>query len=184
MEAVNTLAKNKTKTAAEAGVQEKKTFAPLKAAVKSTPSEIENDRKELKFPRSRKYIKAITRTKDATWTKNDIEESTEEVVEALEDADTESMTMLKEQMKYVPLPNRMLGILSECGITGCIIHSIDIYGNIIEHYRSVAEIPEDIREGYLKWDQHPGRTMVEIYTHTLCFVYDDGSVEMEDRKNI
>ena len=152
-----------TKAKAEEAVkQEKKTFAPLKAATgKADLSEIEKDRKELKFPRTRKYIKVIEKTKDLV--------------------STEQETEVKEQVQEAPLHNKMLGILSECGITGCIIHSIDKYGNIIEHYRAVNEIPEEIREGYLKWDQFPDRIMVEIYTHTLCFVFDDGSVECVDR---
>ena len=162
MESIQSLTKAKTAEAVQQ--QEKKTFAPLKEASKIEISEIEKDRKELKFPRTRKYIKAISKTKDLV--------STEEVEE------------VKEQVKTVPVYNKMLGILSECGIPGCIIHSIDKYGNIIEHYRSVAEIPEEIREGYMKWNQFPDRLMVEIYTHTLCFIFDDGSVECVDRTQV
>lgn len=138
---------------------QKKRFEPLLQDDKEELSEIEKDRKELKFPRSRRYVKALIKTKDLTESEPDI----------------------KEQVENAPIHNKLLGILGECGIPGCIIHSLDKYGDIVEHYRSVDDIPDELKEGYAEWGKFPGRIGVEVYTHTYCIIYDDGSVKFVDR---
>lgn len=115
--------------------------------------------KKMRKPRSRKYIKAIQQTIPLNETGQE----------------------MKEAVETLPVTNLLLGILTECGIPGCIIHAVDKWGNIIQHYRSLEEMSPDLRDGYEVWQNHKGCTCVEIYTCTICVVYDDGSVQFIER---
>lgn len=136
--------------------QKKKTIELTQSAV----SEQTAERKKMRAPRSRKYIKAIKETIP-------LKESGQE---------------MKEAVQTLPVTNVLLGILAPCAIPGCIIHSIDKWGNIIQHYRSLEEMTPDLREGYEIWLEHQDCTCVEVYTHTICMIYDDGTVKFVERK--
>lgn len=129
---------------------------PLK---QTPPQELAQEKKLMRQPRSRKYIKALQEAVN-------LQSSDEQVVTAVE---------------ALPVKNKLLGILSECGITGCIIHAIDKWGNILAHYRSVAEIPADMQGGYDIYMRHPGCISVEVYTYTYCVIYNDGTVKFIER---
>lgn len=118
------------------------------------------ERKKMRTPRSRKYIKAIQKTIP-------LKETGQE---------------MKEAVETLPVTNELLGILAPCAIPGCMIHSIDKWGNIIQHYRSLEEMPPDLQEGYEIWLEHQDCTCIEVYTHTICVVYDDGTVKFAERK--
>lgn len=118
------------------------------------------ERKKMRVLRSRKYIKAIRQTIP------------------LYEAGQE----MKEAVETLPVTNMLLGILAPCAIPGCIIHSIDKCGNIIQHYRSLEEMTPDLQEGYEVWLEHQDCTCVEVYTHTICIIYDDGTVKFAERK--
>lgn len=65
--------------------------------------------KKMRAPRSRKYIRAIKQTIPLNETGQE----------------------MKEAVETLPVTNLLLGILTECGIPGCIIHAVDKWGNII-----------------------------------------------------
>ena len=136
--------------------REKKT---MELAQKAAPEQA-GERKKLRAPRSRKYIKAINQTIP-------LQETGQE---------------MKEAVQMLPVTNELLGILAPCAIPGCIIHSIDKEGDIIQHYRSLEEMAPDLREGYEIWLEHRDCTCIEVYTHTTCIIYDDGTVKFVERK--
>lgn len=130
----------------------------LRMENKSLNSE-EQEKKMMRMPRSNKYEKAI---KAAVFK-------------------TEMSEEVKSAIDMMPLNNKLLGILSECGITGCIIHAIDKWGNILAHYKDVNEMPKDLQEGYQLFLEHRDCISVEIYTNTFCIIYCGGTVKIIDR---
>lgn len=116
--------------------------------------------KKMRVPRSRKYIKAI--------------EQAAPLIETGEE--------MKTAVESLPASNKLRGILSECGIPGCIIHAIDKWGNILRHYTTPEEISPELREGYDVWENHRGCISVEVYTFTICIIYDDGTVKIVEKR--
>lgn len=117
------------------------------------------EKKALRMPRTKKYIKLM---KD---------------VDQLSDKDKDII----EMVQAMPVNNQLLGILSECCITGCIIHAIDKYGNVIEHFKNLSEMPLDLQKGYEVFIQHKGCSSVEVYTFSFCVIYSDGTVKIIER---
>lgn len=142
-----------TKTAES---REKKTIELTQEALPEQAAEM----KKMRAPRSRKYIKAIKQAIPLNETGQE----------------------MKEAVETLPVTNMLLGILAQCAIPGCIIHSIDKWGDIIQHYRSQEEMTPDLREGYEVWLNHQGCTCIEVYTQTICIIYDDGTVKFAERK--
>ena len=126
----------------------------------ATSSELAQEKKKLRMPRTRKYIKLMKE------------------IDHLNEKDKEIMEMVQS----MPVNNKLLGILSECGIEGCIIHAIDKWGNILAHFRSQEEMSADLQAGYQVYKQHSGCTCVEVYTQTFCIIYDDGTVRFIERE--
>ena len=118
------------------------------------------EKKKLRMPRTQKYINLI------------------EKIDKLSDQDKEIMEMVKS----MPVNNKLLGILAGCAIEGCIIHAIDKWGNILAHFRDVEEMDKDLQAGYGLYKQYEGCTSVEVYTHTFCIIYSDGTVKFVDRE--
>lgn len=117
------------------------------------------EKKLIRKPRSKKYVKIMQEIDQLT--KQD-----EEII---------------EMVKSMPVNNKLHGILSECQIEGCIIHAIDKFGNILEHYRSVEEMPEELRDGYAVYLNHKDCASIEVYTNNICVIYKDGMVKFVDR---
>lgn len=133
--------------------------APLEQNTELTDST--KERKLIRTPRSKKYLKVMKQIDQLT-------EQDEEII---------------EMVKSMPVNNKLLGILSSCQIEGCIIHAIDKFGNILEHYRSVEEMPEELRDGYQVYLEHKDCTSVEVYTNNICVIYSDGIVKLVERPN-
>ncbi len=144
------------KQAQTSGSREKKAMELTQKALPEQAAE----RKKLRTPRSRTYIKAMNQAIP-------LQETGQE---------------MKEAVQTLPVANELLGILAPCGIPGCIIHSIDKWGNIIQHYRSLEEMTPDLQEGYEIWLEHQDCTCIEVYTHTICIIYEDGTVKFVERK--
>lgn len=123
-------------------------------------SDLAQEKKKLRMPRTRKYIKLMHE------------------IDHLNEKDKEIIEMVQS----MPVNNKLLGILSECGIQGCIIHAIDKWGNILAHFRSENEMSADLQAGYQIYKQYPGCTSVEVYTYTFCVIYDDGIVKFVERE--
>ena len=136
-----------------------KSVASLEQNVEMT--DLTKERKLIRTPRSKKYVKIMKQIDQLT--KQD-----EEII---------------EMVKSMPVNNKLLGILSACQIEGCIIHAIDKFGNILEHYRSIEEMPEELREGYQVFLEHTNCASIEVYTNNICVIYSDGIVKFVDRSN-
>lgn len=95
---------------------------------------------------------------------------------------TDNDCKIIESIKKVAENNKLLGVLAECQLSGHIIHAIDKYGNIIQHYRAVSDIPEELRCGYTELKENKGCMAVEVYTNTICIVFSDGSVKIVERE--
>lgn len=117
-------------------------------------------KKELRVPRTRRYINAMKQ------------------VDQLSEADEQIM----DEVQALPVNNELQGILATCYIEGCIIHAIDRWGNILQHYISMDEMPVELQEGYEVYEQFPTCMAVEVYSNTICVVADDGSVKCIERK--
>ena len=142
--------------------QEKKktigaTVAPLEQNTELTDAT--KERKLIRTPRSKKYVKAMKQ------------------IDQLTKQDEEIMEMVKS----MPVNNKLLGILSSCQIEGCIIHAIDKFGNILEHYHSVEEMPEELQDGYQVYLEHQDCASIEVYTNNICIIYSDGIVKFAER---
>ena len=117
------------------------------------------ERKKMRIPRSRKYIKALEAA-------DRLSENDKEIIEAVQN---------------LPVNNKLIGILANCTIQGCIIHAINKWGVILQHFKSIDEMDLDLRQGYEIFLQYPNCSSVEVYTQTFCVVYEDGTVKMIER---
>lgn len=122
-------------------------------------SDLTKEKKLIRRPRSKSYIKIMKE------------------IDQLTKQDEEIMEMVKS----MPVNNKLHGILSQCQIEGCIIHAIDKFGNILEHYRSVEEMPEELRDGYAVYLQNQDCASIEVYTNNICVISKDGMVKFVDR---
>lgn len=125
----------------------------------TTLTDATKEKKLMRTPRSKKYVKLMKQ------------------IDQLSTQDEEIIEMVKS----MPVNNKLLGILSACQIEGCIIHAIDKFGNILEHYRSVEEMPEELRDGYQVYLEHKDCTSIEVYTNNICVIYGDGIVKFVER---
>lgn len=139
--------------------QEKKESAKSMTVQANIPTEEMVEKKKLRTPRTRTYLNALKKADDST--------ETEEII--------------VHMVESLPLNNKLLGILAGCKIPGCIIHAIDKEGNILEHYKTEDDIPEELRVGYQVFLQNPGCFSVEVYTMYYCVVYQNGSVKFLER---
>lgn len=138
---------------------EQRENAGTAAVQKNIPSEEMVEKKKLRAPRTRTYLNALKKVDDST--------ETEEII--------------VHMVESLPLNNKLLGILAGCKLPGCIIHAIDKEGNILEHYKTEDEIPEELQGGYQVFLQNKGCFSVEVYTLYYCAVYQDGSVKFYER---
>lgn len=122
-------------------------------------TDVTKEKKLMRTPRSKKYVKLM------------------KAIDKLSKQDEEIIEMVKS----MPVNNKLLGILSACQIEGCIIHAIDKFGNILEHYHSVEEMPEELRDGYSVYLEHKNCASVEVYTNNICVIYGDGMVKFIER---
>ena len=126
-----------------------------------TTTDMDEEMRLLRRPRSRRYVKAVKA--NVSNFKSDNE--------------------LKNEIEKIPVRNKLLGILSPCGIPGCIIHSVDKFGDIIAHYKTEEDISAELREGYHVWMKYPGCIDVEVYTHSFCIISNDGNVKLIERQS-
>jgi len=127
---------------------------------KNPPSDNAQEKKLLRSPRTKKYIQLLKKI----------------------DLPDEKDNQIIELVKSMPVNNKLLGILSEYKIQGCIIHAIDKHGNILAHFKSLDEMSADLQAGYRIYQQHPGCMSVEVYTSTFCVIYDNGTVKFIERE--
>ncbi|MCR4754494.1 MAG: hypothetical protein K5868_03070 [Lachnospiraceae bacterium] len=115
--------------------------------------------KKMRIPRSKRYISAIRAAAPAK----------------------ESDSQMRDSVVNENLSNELIGILGPCAIEGCVIHTIDNMGRIIEHFRDESAIPDSLREGYTMYCSYSGCIAVEVYTHTFCIINTDGSAKLIGR---
>ena len=115
----------------------------------------------MRRPRTRAYLKEIS------------------LVDDLNDNDCKII----ESVKNMAENNKLWGVLAPCQLNGHIIHAIDKYGNIIQHYRDINDIPESLRCGYTKLKEYEGCSAVEVYKNTICIIFSDGSVKIVEKEH-
>lgn len=71
--------------------------------------------------------------------------------------------------------NILLMTLCQCCISGCIIHAIDRNGDVLEHYRSLSELPKQGQLGYQMF-REVNCSCVEVYMRRLVAVGSSGNV--------
>ena len=123
-------------------------------------TEKKQELKKMRLPRTRTYLKEIS------------------LVDDLTDKDCKII----EAIQKLPENNKLLGVLAECQLEGHVIHAIDKWGNILQHYRDIDDVPEELRCGYTSLKEHIDCIAVEVYTNTMCIIYDDGSVKILERE--
>lgn len=102
-------------------------------------------------------------------------------VYAMSDIDDQKDEVVEKIVKKMPLHNKLIGILAECKIPGCIIHAVDKEGNILEHYETEDDIPEELLQGYQVYLENKDCITVEVYTLYFCVVYESGAVKFIER---
>ena len=110
-----------------------------------------------------------------------MEKRSKTYVYAMSDIDDQKDEVVEKIVKKMPLHNKLIGILAECKIPGCIIHAVDKEGNILEHYETEDDIPEEMLEGYQVYLENRDCITVEVYTLYFCVVYESGTVKFIER---
>lgn len=110
-----------------------------------------------------------------------MEKRSKTYVYAMSDIDDQKNEVVEKIVKKMPLHNKLIGILAECKIPGCIIHAVDKEGNILEHYETEDDIPEEMLEGYQVYLENRDCITVEVYTLYFCVVYESGTVKFIER---
>ena len=108
----------------------------------------------------------------------------EEILEELRLSFEEEFAAAALEFKDVPVPPCPDKVICKCYIDGCDVHAIDNHGNIIEHYRKNANLPEDLERGRKVYYSYQDCTCVEIYPDCCRVVKQDGSVETVKNENI
>ncbi len=94
----------------------------------------------------------------------------EEVKNEIQKEKEEEEHRLREAEEHI-----LLMTLSLCAIQGCMIHAIDKYGNIIEHYRSIDGLPKQADLGY-QLLINKRAACVEVYKRRLVLIGQGGEV--------
>lgn len=123
-------------------------------------SELAAEKKKMRIPRGKGYFSALK----------------------LADTPSEQDKKIVEAVQALPVNNKLEGILTSCGLPGCIAHVIDKFGDILTHFNREEEMGEALRAGYHILLSHPDCISVEVYTFTFCVVYKGGNVEIIDRQ--
>lgn len=110
-----------------------------------------------------------------------LEKRSKTYIYAMSDVDDQKDEVIEKIVKKMPLRNKLIGILAECKIPGCIIHAVDKEGNILEHYQTENDIPDELQEGYQVYLQNRDCLTVEVYTLYYCIVYENGTVKFLER---
>lgn len=86
--------------------------------------------------------------------------------------------VIKNEFKDIPNLHQLIGILAKCALGQPYdVHTVDITGNIVTHYKKYDVIPSLI-ETARGLALHGGYAYVEVYTDLLCAVKEDGTVNI------
>lgn len=88
------------------------------------------------------------------------------------------VSSIKKEFSDIPSLHQLVGILSKCYLgENYEVHSLDLIGNIVTHYRSSDNIP-GLLERARGLANHEEYQFVEVYTDMLCAVKKDGSISI------
>lgn len=147
---------------------------------------------KMRRPRSQTYLDAIamidmisaTDEKIIEQLREKLDEDTLEEFQEMskEDLIEELKLSIQEELEKMEIkntPEKLVGILSECFISGCVVHAIDKTGAICAHYNQI-NIPEKIKPGYDLYQKIGGNcACIEVYTNCCRVINNDGSVKKE-----
>lgn len=106
----------------------------------------------------------------------------EELLEELRLCFEEEMLSREVEVKTLPEPEILIGVISKCYITGCDIHAIDKHGNILEHFEISKHMPKDLAIGRILYKKNPNCHSIEIYSNCCRIIGSDGSVTRVDKE--
>ncbi len=148
-------------------------------------NEVDN---ELRKPRSRAYMELF----DAIDMLSATDEEIIEQLKANMDEDTaeefsnmsadellaEIKACFQEEFQNVQIEMKsiLLGVLSKCYIDGCDCHAISSEGEILDHYKKHAPLPEGMEKGRIVYNKYPGCRCVEVYSNCCRVINDDSTV--------
>lgn len=144
----------------------------------------EEKKQETKVSKDRESGVKVIRASQISMDKRKLmEERSKNYIYIMSDVDDEKDEVVEKIVKQMPLRNKLIGILAECKIPGCIIHAVDKEGNILEHYQTEDDIPEELLEGYQVYLENKGCMTVEVYTLYFCVVNPNGTVKFIERNS-
>lgn len=144
----------------------------------------EEKKQETKVSKDRESgVKVIQASQISMDKRKLMEERSKNYIYIMSDVDDEKDEVVEKIVKQMPLRNKLIGILAECKIPGCIIHAVDKEGNILEHYQTEDDIPEELLEGYQVYLENKGCMTVEVYTLYFCVVNPNGTVKFIERNS-
>ena len=145
--------------------------------------------RKLRMPRSLNYIEAVKAADLLTANDEAIiaklkERMDEDAVEELsemtaEELAEELMRSIREELADTlsELKEcRLIGVLTECYISGCDVHAIDNEGRILNHFRKGCPMPDGLEAGRKVFYQNKHCASVEVYTNYCLVIGEDGSV--------
>lgn len=145
----------------------------------------------LQKPRSQEYLAALDMmdflsSDDEAIIERLKENVGEDFVEELQEmTDDEIFAMITQAFHdefaelETNLDEELIAVLSKCYISGCDCHAIDQYGNILEHYETKKELPDNLERGRKVFRDRAGKCQcVEVYNTCCRVISSSGDVEV------
>ena len=149
----------------------------------------------LQKPRSQEYMAALDMvdylsSDDEAIIERLTENMGEEFVEELQEMTDEEIFELITQAFHdefaeleTNLDHELIAVLSQCYIDDCDCHAIDQYGNILDHFNSEQQLPDDLERGRSVFRSRVGRCQcVEVYKTCCRVISHSGDVEVITNK--
>lgn len=117
----------------------------------------------LRRKRSERYLKAMRQLDAGGHVQN--QRQVEQILGAI-----------AEEFSEVGIPSELLGIVSICYLGAPYeVHSLDMLGNIIEHYKAGEKMPGGLEKAH-SIALHGGYAFIEVYSDCCRAISEDGSV--------
>lgn len=121
----------------------------------------------LSQPRNFMYVEAVSKGDELSeMDKVIIERQNKKIQEEIESKCADCSRVKTEK------PDKLIAIITDCTIPGCVVHTISHSGRIIRHYKdSELHVPgERLSKGYEVWRRYYGCSCVEIYQNHIAVI--------------